>query len=70
MNKLLTLLAIHEVGQALSPSVFEFNKDFNELNIILKLGIYYFYVLFIFLEKSSEVSKSFLYALGQGANFF
>jgi hypothetical protein len=49
VEQLVTLLRVEEVGEALSPSVFVLNKDFNELLIVFELRIHHFYVLLVFL---------------------
>lgn len=70
MNKLVTLFAIHEVGQALRPGVLEFNKNFHQFNIVLELRIHYLDVLLVFFQQSTEVSKGLLYTFGQRSHGF
>ena len=59
----MALFAIHEISQALSPSILEFNQYFDKFNIILQLWIHNLYILFILFEQSPEISKCLLYTL-------
>ena len=49
MQQLVKSWAIHEVSQSLAPTVFEFNQNFNQLGIVLKLGIHNFNIHAVFL---------------------
>ena len=68
MNELMALLVVHEVRQTLSPRVLEFNQNLNKFDIVFELWIDHFYILLVFFEKGSEISKRFLYPLGKGTN--
>ena len=50
VDQLMALLIVHEIGEALRPSVFEFNQDLDKLVVILKLRIDYLDVLFVLLQ--------------------
>jgi hypothetical protein len=60
----MTLLGIEEVGKTLSPSIFVFHQNLNQLLVILELGIDHLYILFIFSKKIAEVLEAFLYSFG------
>lgn len=53
--ELVAFLVVHKVGKALGPGVLEFHQNFYQFNIILQLGIYYFYILLVFLQEGTEV---------------
>ena len=68
MQKLVEFLRIQEVGQALRPTVFKFNQDFDEFNVVFQLWVDDFDVLLILTEKIFKVQESLLDALSQVAD--
>lgn len=51
----MAFLMIHKVSKPLSPSVFEFNQDFNEFNVVFQLRIDNLDILFVLFEQVSEI---------------
>lgn len=67
VQQLSELLAVHEVGQALRPAVFELHQRFNQVTIVTQLRVYHFNVLLILAQKLPQVLQRLLDAFGQVA---
>ena len=51
MNELVTFFRVQEVCEALTPAIFEFYKDFDQLDVVLELRIDYFDVLVVLAQQ-------------------
>ena len=60
MDELVTFFRVQEVREALTPAIFEFYKDFDQLDVVLELRIDYFDVLVVLAQQIFEVVKGFL----------
>jgi len=70
VQQLTQFLTVHKVCETLWPAILEFSKDLDELNVVLKLRVYYFYVLFVFAENKTEIKKRFFYSFGEVPHCF
>jgi hypothetical protein len=59
------LLAVHEVGQALRPAVFELHERLNQVTIVAQLWVYHFNVVLVLAQQLPQVLQRLLDAFSQ-----
>lgn len=68
MKKLIAFLIAHKVDGRLLPMRFKAYKALDEIRVVSKLRIYYFYILSILLKQISHLKERLLHFLSERSN--